>query len=160
MDAVELQTLRSEMLEDCRVAAEAFQRALTRFERREEIAYEACAHQLCQMYNAFEQMGLRIAKAFENSIDDEKGWHSGLLNRLSIPIEGIRPALIPEDLKLPLQELRAFRHVFVHAYELTLDPDKLALVLKYGRQLADVLPSVAREFARRVAQEQHIDPAL
>ena len=124
MDDIALQTLREEMLDDCRVIADAFAKAADRFARRDEIAYEGCAHHLCRMYNAFEQMGLRIAKVFENNIGDEQGWHSALLNRLSIKIDGIRPALIPADLKPPLRELKAFRHVFVHAYELELDPDK------------------------------------
>lgn len=97
MDAVALQTLRDEMLDDCRVALEACAKAGVRFERKEEVAYEACAHQLCRMYNAVKQMCLRAAKAFENNIDDEQGWHSALLNRLSIRIEGIRPALVNDN---------------------------------------------------------------
>ena len=157
MDSIELQTLRQEMLADCRVAAEACEKAHARFERKEEIAYEACAHQLARMYNAFEQTGLRVAKAFENSIDDEKGWHGALLSRLTIAIEGVRPALVPDDLKLPLRELKDFRHVFVHAYELELDPEKLALLLKYARRVADRLSGVVEDFIRAVAREQEIE---
>ena len=157
MDHVALQTLREEMLDDCRVALDAAQKAVARFERREEVAYEGCAHQLCRFYNAVEQTGLRVAKSFENNIDDEQGWHSALLNRLAIKIEGLRPALIPPELKLPLQELKAFRHVFVHADELELDPEKLALLLKYARQVADRLPALVEEFVRQVAREQQIE---
>src|SRR5947207_3410638 len=142
MDSIELQTLHDEMLADTRVTADACSKADARFARKDEVAYEACAHQLARMYNAFEQMGLRVAKAFENSIDDEKGWHGALLNRLAISIQGVRPALVPEDLKLPLRELKDFRHVFVHAYELELDPEKLALLLKYARRVSERLPGV------------------
>jgi hypothetical protein len=157
MDRVELQTLREEMLNDCRVAVEAFRKARVRFARQEEVAYEACAHQLSQMYNAIEQLGLRVAKAFENSIDDEKSWHGALLSRLTIRIAGVRPALIPPELKLPLSELKGFRHVFVHAYDLELDPEKLALLLKYAEQVAGRLPGLLEEFIRQVAHEQQID---
>lgn len=157
MDRIELQTLREELLHDCRVAVEAWRKAEGRFARQEEMAYEACAHQLSRMYNAMEQMGLRVAKAFENSIDDEKGWHGALLNRLSIPIPGVRPALIPPALKLGLSELKGFRHVVVHAYELELDPEKLALLLKYARQAAECLPGMVDTFVRQVAREQQID---
>ena len=157
MDRVELQTLRDELLNDCRVALESFHKAESRFERKEEVAYEACAHQLSQTYNAVEQMGLRVAKAFENSIDDEKGWHGALLNRLSIEITGVRPALVPQELKLPLSELKGFRHVFVHAYDLALDPEKLALLLKYARQVADRLPGLVNKFVETVARDQQID---
>ena len=32
-------------------------------------------------------MSLRVAKAFENNIDDEQGWYASLLNRMAIKIE-------------------------------------------------------------------------
>lgn len=157
MDGIALQTLRDEMLDDSRVIREAFHKASIRLERRDEIACEGCAHHLCRLYNAFEQMGLRVAKAFENNIDDEQGGHTSLLNRLAIKIEGIRPALVPPELKLPLQELKAFRHVVVHAYELELDPGKLELLLKYARSVADHLPRLAQDFIAKVAREQQIE---
>jgi len=145
------------MLNDCRVALEAFAKASSRLALRQEVGYEGCAHQLTRMYNAIEQMGLRVAKVFENSVDDEKGWHGALLNRLAIKIDGVRPALVPHDLKMPLRELKDFRHVFVHAYELELDPEKLALLLKYGRQVADRLPGLVEQFVAAVASEQQIE---
>jgi len=154
MDGIALQTLLDEMRDDSRVIRNAFEKATDRYARGDEIALEASAHHLCRLYNAFEQMALRVAKAFENNIDDEQGWHSALLNRLAIGIEGIRPPLISADLKAPLRELRAFRHVFVHAYELELDIEKLALLLKYARIVADaVLPMVER-FIAEVRRQQ------
>jgi hypothetical protein len=154
MDSLALQTLHAEMLDDCRVTLDAFRKAVARFALKEEIGYEGCAHHLCRMYNAFEQMGLRVAKAFENNIDDEQGWHSALLNRLAISIAGVRPALVPPEMKSPLRELKAFRHVFVHAYELELDPEKLGLLLKYAGVVAEKLPELVIAFTHAVAQEQ------
>ena len=90
MDKLALQTLHDEMRDDCRVVLDAFEKAIVRFDLRQEIAYEGCGHQLCRFYNAFEQMGMRVAKAFENNIDDEQGWDSALLNRLSIKISSHR----------------------------------------------------------------------
>lgn len=156
LDSIELRTLRDEMRNDSRVIADAYAKAVERFERNDMAGNEACAHQLARMYNAFEKMGLRIAKAFENSIDDEKGSHSGLLNRLGIRIEGVRPAVIPSELKLPLHELRGFRHVFVHAYELELDREKLKLLLKYAAQVSDGIHGMIEDFASSVAREQNI----
>ena len=156
MDDIALQTLREEMRDDCRVVLDAFHKALLRFERGDEVAYESCAHQLCRLYNAFEQLALRLTKAFENNIDDEQGWHSALLNRLTLHIEGVRPAFLPPDAKPPLHELKAFRHLFVHAYELTLDPEKLSLLIKYARQVVDRLPAWIEEFVRKVARDQQI----
>lgn len=156
MDDVALQTLHDEMRDDSRVIIDAFEKATDRFARGDEIALEACAHQLCRLYNVFEQMSLRVAKVFENNIDDEKGWHTALLGRLAIAIAGMRPALIPVELKGPLQELRAFRHVFVHAYELTLDPEKIALLLKYARIVADRCVAMTEDFIAEVRRQQKL----
>ena len=59
------------------------------------------------------------------------------------------PHLFPEGLRQPLHELKAFRHVFVHAYDLELDPEKLALVLKYGRKRGEGPPSTCHTFRFR-----------
>lgn len=107
------------------------------------------------MFNVFEQMGLRVAKAFENNIDDEQGWHGARYSSgWRLPFPGCAPRSPPE-LRLPVNELKAFRHVVVHAYDLQLDPQKLALVLKYAGQVADSLPAIAARFLDSVAvQEQ------
>ncbi len=142
------------MLDDVRVAVEAGQAAAARYARQDEVGYEACAHHLSRMFNVIEQMGLRVAKAFENNIDDEQGWHGALLKRLALAIPGVRPALIPPELRLALNELKAFRHVIVHAYDLQLDPEKLALVLKYAAQVAGSLPGATIRFLDSVALQE------
>ncbi len=154
MDEIALRTLGREMLDDCRVANEAFIKARDRFARGDEVGYEACAHHLSRMFNGIEQMGLRVAKAFENNIDDEQGWPTGLLKRLGLEITGVRPALLPAELKLPLHELTGFRHLIVHAYELELDPAKLQLLLGYAARVAEKLEPLALQFIRKVADEQ------
>lgn len=145
------------MLNDSRMVADAFEKAHSRYERGDEIGYESCAHQLSRLYNAFEKAGLRIAKAFENNIDDDQGWHSALLTRLTIPITGVRPAFISPALKMPLSELKGSRHIFVHAYDLQLDPEKLALLLKYAREVSAAFPSLITKFISTVAAEQRIE---
>ena len=157
MDLLELQTLADEILNDGRVAVQASDLAQIRFNESTPSGYDSCAHHLARFYNIVEQMGLRIAKAFENNIEDEKKWHTELLNRLSIRIHGVRPPLFTEDVVQPLHELRAFRHVFVHAYDLKLDPDKLTLLLKYSRLIAGKLPGMLTDFIRSVATEQGLE---
>ena len=157
MDLLELQTLTDELAEDAAIAARAFALAARRLEERSPAGYDSSAHHLARCYNVIDQMALRVAKAFENAVDDEKGWHTELIRRLSIRISGVRPAFFPEELRQPLHELKAFRHVFVHAYDLELDPEKLALVLKYGRNVAKVLPRLVTRFVSEVAREQGLE---
>lgn len=55
---------------------------------------------------------------------------------------------------MPLNELKSFRHVVVHAYDLQLDPQKLALVLKYAAHVADALPVAADRFLESIALQE------
>jgi hypothetical protein len=154
MDELKLATLRDELLADCRVAHDAWQTAEARFQEGTSAALEGCGHHLSRLYNVIEQMGTRLARAFENQIEDDRGWHAELIRRLSIAIQGVRPAFFSEELRQPLRELRAFRHVFTHAYDLQLDPEKLALLVKYARQVVPRLESLCRSFVQQVAQQE------
>jgi hypothetical protein len=154
VDELKLATLRDELLADCRVAHQAWQTAQARLREGTPAALEGCGHHLARLYNAIEQMGTRLARAFENQIEDERSWHAELIRRLSMPIQGVRPAFFPEDLRQPLRELRAFRHVFTHAYDLQLDPEKLALLIKYSGQVVPQLEGFCRSFVHQVAQQE------
>ena len=74
MDLLELQTLADELAEDAAIAARAFALAARRLEERSPAGYDSSAHHLARCYNVIAQMALRVAKAFENVVDDEKGW--------------------------------------------------------------------------------------
>src|SRR5438128_6066086 len=154
MDELKLATLRDELLADCRVAHHAWQTAEARLREGTAAALEGCGHHLARLYNAIEQMGTRLARAFENQNEDDRSWHAELIRRLTIPIQGVRPAFFTEDLRQPLRELRAFRHVFTHAYDLQLDPEKLALLVKYAGQVAPKLEALCQSFVQQVAQQE------
>lgn len=151
MDRVALIVLRVEVLADCGVIADAARLARERLATESPAGAEACAFQLARLYNAIEQLGLRIAKAFENNIDDDHGWHMELLRRLSLPIPGIRPALLQPELLAHLNELRGFRHVVRHAYDLVLHPEKLRPLLDHADRVALQLPQACEAFMSSVA---------
>ena len=91
---------------------------------------ESLGYQLHNLYCAFEDLFEFVAKCFENNIEDTSRYHIELLKRMTLDIEGVRPPLISRELYVALDELRAFRHVFRHAYAYEIDPDKIALLLK------------------------------
>ena len=128
MDRIGLQTLKDELMADAAEVAVALSAARERLQVPAPAGLEAAAFQLVRLYNIVEQMALRVAKAFENHIDDDSGWHSELMRRVSIEIAGVRPALWPVELAAPLRQLRGFRQVVNHAYDLTIDRDRLALL--------------------------------
>lgn len=90
----------------------------------------AFGYLLHNFYNACENVLLRIANVFENTIDRDE-WHKDLLSRMKLDIENIRPKVIKEELMPILDEYRRFRHLFRHAYSIHLDWEKVdPLILK------------------------------
>jgi hypothetical protein len=150
VDELTLAVLRAEVADDCRVLDEAARRARDRFGSAGDPELEACAFQLARFYNIAEQLGLRIAKAFENNIDDEQAWHMELIRRLSIEIPGVRPPLFGGPLVSDLQELRAFRHVVRHAYDLALKKDKIVPLLDAAQRVAASLPAACNKFFSQI----------
>ena len=112
-----------------------FERIEERRRGEGEANLESLAYQLHNLYCAFEDLLKIVADFFENHIDDGAHYHSALLWRMKTPIQGVRPALLSETSYKLLDSLRAFRHVFRHAYSYELDPKKLALVVEDALKL-------------------------
>ena len=157
MDALALQTLASELAADVDVIVAAIDLASRRYAEGTPSGHDSAAHHRSRAYNVIEQMALRVTKVFENNIDDDRGWHTELIRRLSIRIDGVRPPLFDDHVRPPLQELRAFRHVFVHAYDLTIDPEKLSLILNYAHIVRERIPGLVSAFVAAVADEQGLE---
>ena len=93
---------------------------------REEYDYAALGYAIHNLYGALENYALRIAKAFENQLD-ENTWHRSLVQRMAVEVPEIRPRVWPPELATHIDELRRFRHAFRHIYDSGLDPRKLML---------------------------------
>ncbi|MEM6835854.1 MAG: hypothetical protein AAF609_03280 [Cyanobacteria bacterium P01_C01_bin.120] len=101
---------------------------------------------LHNLYNAFENICLNVARAFENQIDDRSQWHAILLKRMTLDIEGLRPRLLSAEVYQCLDELRRFRHVFRNAYAIELDPQRVALVNAQAQRLQKLYPADVEQF--------------
>lgn len=150
MDRLGVITLQAETSEDVRLAGEAARLAGIRLTDNSDSGLESCAYQLVRMFNIVEQMGLRVAKAFENHIDDERGWHAELIHRLSIAVPGVRPRLYPPPILSALRDLRGFRHIITHSYDLSLDRERIMIVVRHADELARSLPKLVEEFFKVV----------
>ncbi|MBI2150861.1 MAG: hypothetical protein HYU27_09715, partial [Acidobacteria bacterium] len=126
MDPAGLTILLRELQGDCVVAGNAGRKAATLLEQESPGRLEACAYELARFYNVLEKMLERICEAFENHLEKRGDYHERLIQRLSLDLEGIRPAFIPLDRASDIRELKGFRHVTRHAYDLTLRADRLA----------------------------------
>jgi Rad3-related DNA helicase len=154
MDAAGLTVLLRELAADTAVARDAAQKAEARLREQTPGHLEAAAYELTRLYNVIERMLERVCDAFENHFEKRGDYHERLLQRLALDLEGIRPALIPPDRLGDLRELKGFRHLVRHAYDLTLRPDRLAELVVIARQVTTELPQWCTEFEGKVCLQQ------
>lgn len=154
MDPAGLTILLKEMERDCAVVRDAGQKAAARVSQPSAGHLEAAAYELGRIYGVFERLLERVCEEFENHFEKRGDYHERLLQRLALNLEGIRPPLIPACRIAALRELKGFRHVIRHAYDLTLRPDRLAELARVAEELANELPDWCRDSGAKVRAEQ------
>lgn len=159
MDDTGLTILTSELAADVEVAREAAERATQRLRESSSGHLEAAAYEPTRLYNILERMFERICTAFENHFEKRGDYHERLLQRLALALPGIRPAFIPATHLPALRELKGFRYVVRHAYDLTLRPDRLTELAAMAEQVTAQLPAWCAGFTRQVRQEQGWTPS-
>lgn len=154
MDSAGLTILTAELHADCAVVADAAGKAAARLSETTAGHLEACAYELARFYNVVERMFERVCEDFENHFEKQGAYHEKLVQRLSLKLAGIRPAFIPADQIEKVRELKGFRHVTRHAYDLVLKPDRLAELTTIAVEVAASLPRWCSDFAQAVRAEQ------
>ncbi len=154
MDRLGLEVLAAEMADDARIAAAAVAQARTRFGEPHPGHLEAVAFELMRAYNVMERLLERICEACENHFERRGDYHERLLQRLALALPGIRPAFVPSAALPDLRELKGFRHVIRHAYDLVIVPERFAFPLAAAERVASSLPRWAEDFVRAVRTEQ------
>jgi hypothetical protein len=76
-------------------------------------------------YTALESLVERVARQLDCEVPTGERWHRALLAQATVEVPGVRPAVVPAELRADLEELLAARHFLRHAYGLELDPAKL-----------------------------------
>lgn len=77
----------------------------------------ALAFQLERFYTAVESILTRTLRTLDGDVPGGPEWHQELLRAASVPIEGLRPAVIPQTAVAPLRELLGSRHYARHGYD-------------------------------------------
>ena len=85
---------------------------------------DSLGYSMHNIYNALENCFTQISLSFENHVRDHTRWHRELLDKMSLDIKSLRPAVLPEDVRSLLGDLLGFRHKFRHAYDFKLDKTK------------------------------------
>lgn len=152
MEKESLTLFKAEFVAQVKKIDEIYGRIKERSQRVETdaIVLESLSYQLHNLYCAYEDLFKIVANFFENRIEERVNYHTQLLKRMSLEIEGLRPALLSEQSYFLLDELRAFRHLFRHAYLYQLDPEKVKMVLEKGLRLKDIFKGDSQNFLKRL----------
>lgn len=113
------------------------------------------AYELARFYTVLKRMLENICEAFENHFERDGDWHERLLTRLPLDLPGLRPALVPEGAVASLRELKRFRHLIRHAYDLTLRDDRLRELVQFAAETNGALPAWCAGFVATVRREQN-----
>ncbi len=98
---------------------------------------------LHDFYNCCERIFRRIVSEINGGFGQDTNWHKELLHRMTIPVKGVRPRVVSEDLAAELDDYLSFRHVFRNIYGFELRGERLTrLVEKFER--------VSRDFERQI----------
>ncbi|MFB6274051.1 MAG: hypothetical protein ABEL51_14270 [Salinibacter sp.] len=81
-----------------------------------EIETRAAGSLLHDFYTGLERIFQRIAVKIDQDLPSGEDWHRQLLQRMSIPLEGVRPAVITQKQAEHLEAYMGFRHVFRNIY--------------------------------------------
>ena len=151
MKSERLRTLKAELDADMKILEGLegkYKKAKKKLKRIEpdELDFAGLAYTIVNIYNLMENYFLCVAKGFENAIERDR-WHKDLVKRMSLEIEGVRPAFL-ERRDVPLiDELKAFRHVFRNIYQGELDIGKVKLVDSRMPDAIGAFKSAHRKFA-------------
>lgn len=93
----------------------------------------AVASGIHNIFNGVEDIFKSVAKDIDGSVPAGGDWHQDLLDQMVAEIEGIRPAVISNDLYELLNELKQFRHLVRHKYGVELKSERVEE--NYGKML-------------------------
>lgn len=112
--------------------------------------WSAAGYELNRGYNVLKKSFERLCETFENHFEKTGNYHDKLIERVTLEITGIRPALLPAEAIRPVRELKGFRHLFRHAYDLELDPDRLLKIADHAEFCAAGFPRWCETFLQKV----------
>lgn len=138
MDKERFLLLKSELMDSYKTVEEIYSKIGEKKEIyvQSEEGIESMAYKLHNLYGAYEELFEIVAGFFENQIEGVQ-YHSDLLKRMKLRIEGIRPNLISEETSQLLDELRRFRHFFRHTYSVEINIKKVEEILSIAIQVKE-----------------------
>jgi hypothetical protein len=114
-------------------ALQQLERFLRELSNQSDVMYQnalinSIALNLHGVYTGIERIFEVIAKKIDQRFPTGDKWHRDLLDQMSVDIPNVRKAVIMEETRLILDELRRFRHLVRSAYSCQLDEEKVLII--------------------------------
>ena len=103
------------------------------------VVLRAKASVLHDFYTGIERIFTKIASELNGGLPNTPQWHIELLRDMSLPLEGVRPAVVTSRLRDALVPFLRFRHLFLNLYGFDLEPKRLY-------ELVDLFPETLVRF--------------
>jgi len=97
---------------------------------------------LHDFYTGIEKILEDIAKEVDRRVPDGEGWHTDLLQQMTLDIPGLRPSVLSAFTAKKLREYLGFRHLFRKRYGFELDWIKMKRLLL---KMPTIVSSVEQE---------------
>jgi len=152
MDRIALQILEDGWEQDGRAMRRAVGILKDRLAESTDGRWAAAAFEINRIYNILEKAFERLCESFENHLEKTGRYHDTLIERVNLELKGIRPAFLPADAVREVRELKGFRHLFRHAYDLDLDPVRVMAAAENAAHCADGFDGWCRSFLKTVRQ--------
>ena len=150
MDRIALQILEDGWEPDGRAMRRAIATLRDRLAESTDGRWAAAAFEINRIYNILEKAFERLCESFENHLEKIGKYHDTLIERATLDLKGIRPAFLPGDTLRDVRELKGFRHLFRHAYDLDLDPVRVAAAADNAARCVAGFDSWCRSFLEEV----------
>ncbi|MFH1727691.1 MAG: hypothetical protein ABIA04_04665 [Pseudomonadota bacterium] len=108
------------------------------------------AYHLSGIYSCLEDIFFKIAKVFENRVENPSSWHRELIERMRINVRNIRPSVISEKTFPILDEMRRFRHVFRSSYMFSLKKPQIELLAQQWNDGKDTVEKEIKRFLNKI----------
>ncbi len=108
---------------------------------------------LHDFYNCCERIFKKVAIEINGGYEDIEKWHKALLFKMTIPIKGLRPPVISEELAAELDEYLAFRHVFRNIYGFELKGERIGYLARKFDKVANRFIKDIKDFLSFLEKE-------
>lgn len=108
---------------------------------------------LHDFYNCCERIFKKVVKDINGSTDDLDRWHKTLLYKMTIPVEGLRPRVISDELAADLDEYLSFRHLFRNIYGFELKGERIDYLSNKFKIVVEKFITEIKLFLTRLEKE-------